>query len=207
MTPDPRRDTDPFATRADLPAPLTRGQRRARAIAAALLVVGLGAGLAISTARQTTPAGGASSMGGMDMGASNADMIGIRLRDIDGRELTLPGGTPGAVMLMARRGCPGCVPAARDLARAAADVSPSPSLTFVGTDPVETRADFRAFDRAAGGLDARYALDDRSASVAQQLGAPGVGTVVVYDGRGTVVARVSRGPRQAAAVERELHRL
>lgn len=203
---EPTRDSDPFAREENRPDPLTREQKRMRTLVAVLLVGGLVAGLAFSTARQTTPSGGASSMGGMAMGGNQADMVGVTLRDIEGRELALPGGTPGAVMFMARRGCPACVEEAKSLTRAAADVSPAPSITLVGTDPVETRSDFRAFDRAAGGLEVRYALDDRSGSVAQQFGAGGAGTIVVYDGSGMILKRLRPGPRAYLAVERALHR-
>lgn len=206
MMSESRRDKDPLASGANRAAPLTPAQKRNRTLATVLLIVGLVGGLAFSTVRQTTPAGGgASTMGGMNMVGSNAGMVGVTLRDIDGRKLVLPGETPGVVMFMARRGCPACVTIARGLARAATDVKPRLSLTLVGVDAIETREDFRAFDRAAGGLDARYALDDRSGSVAGQFGAREAGTVVVYDRSGMIRERVPPGPGQAAAVERAVH--
>lgn len=177
-----------------------------RRLATALLLLAFGGGLAITTARQSTPAGMAG-MGGMDSGSGDMDMIGLELRDVDGRRLALPGGMPGAVLFMARRGCPACVGTARTLNRLAADVVPRPNLTLVGTDPVETRADFRAFDRAAGGLDARYALDDRGSSIAGHFRADGAGTVVIYDRSGMVRARLEPGPRQAAEIRDALRDL
>lgn len=201
---EPGRDDDPLAGSSVAAAPLTASQKRTRTLITLLLVGGLGAGLALSTIRQTTPSGGTSNMGGMKMGSD--DRIGIALRDIEGRPLNLPGGTPGAVMFMAANGCPGCADTARRLVRAAADVEPAPVLTLVSTDPVDTRADFRRFDRDAGGLPVRYALDDRSGSVAQQFGARENGAVVAYGRSGMIRDRIGPSPRPAAALERALHR-
>lgn len=110
-------------------------------------------------------------------------------------------------MFMATSGCPGCADAARQLVRASVDVEPAPVLTLVSTDPVDTRADFRRFDRDVGGLPVRYALDDRSGSVAQQFGVRENGTVVVYNRSGTVRNRIKPSSRQITAIERALHRL
>lgn len=199
------RDEDTVRPRAVPAPPLTRRQKRIRRLVTVLLIAGLVGGLALSTVKQSTPSGSASSMAGMDM-SGGAARVSVRLRDVDGRPMELPGGSAGAVLFMARRGCPDCPGVAQRLVRAARDLSPSPAITLVGIDPVETASDFRAFDRAAGGLGVRYVLDDRGRSVAQQLGAREVGAIVVYDRRGMIRRRLEPGPRQAAEIDRVLHR-
>lgn len=205
------RDEDQLARRRPPAAPLTPAQKRTRALITVLLIGGLVGGLAWSTVKQTTPSGSTSSMGGMKMGSGmnmgTGDMVAISLRDVDGRRFDLPGRAPGAVLFMAAAGCPECGAIAARLAQAADDVRPRPELTLIGTDPVDTREDFRRFDRAAGRLPVRYALDDRGGSVAGQFGAGENGTVVVYRRNGMIVRRLPPGPRQARAFERALHRL
>ena len=165
--------------------------------------VALVGGLALATVRETVPTGGAASMPSMRM-QPGADHLGISLRDVDGRPMRMPDGRAGAVLVMATHGCGDCLNIAKRLDAAASRAPSRPAVALVGVDTEEGRQDFERFDRAAGGLDARYALDDASGSITRLLGARELGTVVVYDPQGMVIERVRPGTRQATRVEAAL---
>lgn len=180
-------DHDPWAT-ADPPA-LTRRQRRLRRLGLLAGFALLAGGLAVSTMRQTVPAGGSEAMSGMKM-SPGMDHVGVTFRDLRGTTVDLPGGRPGAVLFMATDGCPFCIDAARKLAADLEEAGPQFQLTLVSLDTEESRGDFERFDRAAGGLDAHYALDDASASISSLFDVRRPGVAVVYDRDGMVLRRI-----------------
>ena len=198
---DADRDEDVFATG---PAPpLTTRQRRFRAAVGAGAIVALVAGLALTTARETVPAGVTGTTAGMDMGPGMKH-VGLVARDIEGRQFALPSDRMGAVLFMSTEGCGGCVGIARALDEAVARARADLDLTIVSVDTEETAASFARFDAAAGGTDARYALDDASGSIAGQFGVRELGTIVVYDREGMVLETLAPGPGQAAALRRSI---
>ena len=166
------------------PSHLSQRQRRLRVLGGFGFVVLLAVGLGITTARESVPAGGSSSMTGMAM-EPGMEHVSVELRDVGGQEFALPGGQPGAVLFMSTRGCADCLALARRIS-AASRSRPGFSLTFVSLDTEETRADFAAFDAAAGDVAARYALDDAEGSIARSFGVYEPGTIVVYDSAGMI---------------------
>jgi hypothetical protein len=189
---------DPWARTGPAP-PLSREQRRRRLLVVALLAGALIAGLAITTAEESVPSG-ATSMPGMDMGSG---MSGgeITLRDIEGDSFTLPGGREGLIMFMSTRGCGGCVETARTVAAAAQTQDPPLPLTIVSVDTEESREDFERFDEEAGGLDARYALDDASGSIASHFGIRELNTVLRYGAQGLTTRIFEPGPDQITTIQ------
>jgi hypothetical protein len=184
---DGLRNEDELAAVSAAP-PLTPRQKRVR-LAATLVLLALGVGgLMWTTFRETVPAGGTPAMSGMTMDPG-MDHVALELRDVDGSSFEVPGGRPGAVMLMSTRGCGGCVQAARRLADATRARGPF-SLTLVSLDTEETKDDFARFDAAAGGIGGRYVLDDAAGSIARALDVFEPGMLVIYDRDGMVRARL-----------------
>jgi len=100
-------------------------------------------------------------------------------------------------------GCRPCVDSVRAAARAVLRSGASMDLTVVSVDSATDRRAVAGFARAAGSPSARYVIDDRSGSLASMFGASGLGTTIVYDARGVVVAR---SPATAGALSRDLRR-
>lgn len=160
----------------------------------ALLVVGaFVAGRAILNASEALPSGVAS--------GTEPDLNGdIALRDIVGRALRLPGGREGVIVFVATKGCGGCAGTARRVDAAAKAQQPPLALTVVVMDPGASKGDFERFDREAGGLQARYALDDTRGSIADHFGVLDANTVLAYSEQGLTTGLIESGPDQVGTI-------
>lgn len=173
------------------------------AIVAAVVVVAFVASVVMSTRSASVPVGASGSMAGMSMGAGR---LMVTMRDVSDRTVRLPGGRPGVVVFAEARRCEPClagVRAARDALRKA---PVGAQLIVVMADSGTSRADVRAFARSVGPGPARYVVDDRTGALSSMLGASSLGSAVVYDARGRVVARPDAGSRQIVAVLRTVDR-
>lgn len=168
-----------------------------------MLVAGFVAWVVLSGSRSSIPVGAQGSMPGMAMPSSPGGGGSMTLRDIAGRTLRVPGGRAGAVVFAAPRNCEACLASSR-AARAAAQRNPPARLVVVMADPATSREEVRTFAAAVGGPPARYVVDDRSATLAGMYDPPGLGGVVVFDRRGSIVERMASGSarRIAAALRR-----
>lgn len=146
------------------------------------------------------------SMPAMPMPAAGGDRLALTMRDVDGREVRLPGGRPGVVVVANAGRCDACrnaVRAARDaLARSAVGAQ----LIVVMGDAATTRPEVAAFARSIGSSPARYVIDDRNGSLTSMLGARQLADALVYDRGGRVVARPEPGSRQLVSALRNVRR-
>lgn len=115
--------------------------------------------------------------------------LALQMRDTDGRTVRVPGGRPGVVVLAMARGCGICVTSVRAAMTAVERSGPGVQLIVVMVDASTGRGDVAMFARSVGRPSARYVVDDRSNTIASMLGASGLGSTVVYDAGGRVVAR------------------
>lgn len=164
--------------------------RRSRwwAFAGAVTAAAFIALVVVSTESASVPVGASGAGSGMSMSMS-AGRLALRMRDIDGRTVRLPGGRPGVVVLAIARGCGICIRSVRAAMTAAGRGGADVQLIVVMLDASTGRGDVAAFARSVGPAQARYVVDDRSNTIASTLGASGLGSTVVYDAQGRVVAR------------------
>lgn len=157
-----------------------------------------------SASRSSVPAG-SSTMGGMGgMPMTQAGVIDFTARDVDGRPIALPGGRPGAIVVMQSGGCTPCLEAMRRLAAAARRVpAAGVSLTALSLQADDDRASLRRVAAAAGDPPMRYLVDDRNGMLAGMLDVSRLGAIIVYDARGaTLPIRKESVSGIAAALER-----
>lgn len=183
--------------------------RRSRWWTVAVLAIGVTIGVAIvrSSMSSSVPVGasGPGSMPGMSMPAQGGgDRLELTMRDVEGRELRLPGGRPSVVVVANAGRCDTC----RNAARAARDGlrrSAAAQLIVVMADVTTTRPQVAAFARSVGLPAARYVIDDRNGGLSSTIGGQ-LGETIVYDRRGRVVARLEPGSRQLAGALRRVRR-
>lgn len=156
---------------------------------AAPLVIGFVALLIVTTEQAAVPVGGSGAMSGMSMRDSSGDRIELTIRDVDGRALAIPDGRPGVAVFVQATGCPRCVQAVRAAAQALHDARGGGMLLVISVDASTSRSDLAQFASSAGEPAARYAVDDRTSTLANAFGATTLGEAVVYGPRGRVVER------------------
>lgn len=166
------------------------------AIGGVVVVIAFVASVVMSTRSASVPVGASGSMAGMSMGAGR---LMVTMRDVSGREVRLPGGRPGVVVFAEARRCKPCMAAVRAARDALREAPAGAQLIVVMTDSGTGRADVRAFARSVGPGPARYVIDDRNGGLSSMLGASSLGSAVVYDARGRVVARPDARLRQMVA--------
>jgi len=136
------------------------------------------------------------------LGVGSCRPIGLdgrHVREVSVREVQLPGGRPGVVVFAEARRCEPCLAGVRAARDALQATSARGQLIVLMTDSGTGRADVRAFARSVGPGPARYVIDDRNGGLSSMLGASSLGSAVVYDTRGRVVARPDAGSRQIVA--------
>jgi len=145
--------------------------------------------LVVTTERAAVPVGGSGATSGMSMQGSSGNRIDLRMRDVEGRPLQIPDGRPGVAVFVQATGCPSCVRAVRAAARALQEVHGGGMLLVIGVDSSTSRSDLAQFARSAGEPPARYAVDDRTSTLANMFGASLLGEAVVYGSSGQIVER------------------
>lgn len=184
--------------------------RRSRwwTVAVLALVAAIGFAVVRSSMSSSVPVGasGPGSMPGMSMPAqAGGDRLELTMRDVDGRELRLPGGRPSVVVVANAGRCDACRAAARAARDGVRRSAAAAQLIVVMADVTTTRPQVAAFARSVGLPAARYVIDDRNGGLTSTIGGQ-LGETVVYDRRGRVVARLEPGSRQLAAALRRARR-
>lgn len=133
----------------------------------------------------SVPVGASGPTGAMAMAGGR---LTLTMRDVNGGVLRVPGRGPG-VVVFAGTGCDVCRTAIRAATAAVSRFSERPRLVVVIVDASTSRGAIQALARSVGPSPARYVVDDRSNSLASTFGATGLGSIVVYDARGRIVAR------------------
>lgn len=173
-------------------------------IAVIALIVAVAVAVGRSAISSSVPVGAAGP--GSSLPRGDADRLALTMRDVDGREVRLPDGRPGVVVVANAGRCDACrnaVRAARDaVARLAADAQ----LIVVMGDASTTRPEVAAFARSVGSPPAYFVIDDRNSGLTSMLRVGQLGDAVVYDRGGRVVARPEPGSRQLISALRSARR-
>lgn len=175
---EPLEETPPDGPGAGLPRWLL--------VAGGLLAVGFVLSVVMSTRSAPVPVAPSGSMHGMSM---DAGPLALMLLDSSGRVVRLPDGRPSVVISAQAGDCVSCIAAvraARDAVNRAADKA---QLIVILASSKASKVGLAAFLRGVGSSSARYVINRPGSNLAAVLGSPGVGAAVVYDARGSVVAR------------------
>ena len=176
------------------------GARRSWVIGGLLTTVLFVAAVTLSTRSASVPVGESGSMAGMSMGADGR--VTVTMRDVNDRVVKLPGGRPTVVVFVSASACDICVTAVRAARDAVRQTTERAQLIVVMADATTSRADVDAITRSVGRSPARYVIDDRNSRLASMLGASSVGSAVVYDARGRVIAHSAMNTGTIAAALR-----
>ena len=174
-------------------------------IAVIAIVIAVGVAIVRSAVSSSVPVGasGGGSMPGMSMPQGGGDRLALTMRDGDGREVRLPGGRPGIIVVANAGRCDACRNAVRAARDAVVSSAVGAQLIVLMGDVATTRAEVAAFARSIGSSPARYVIDDRNGALTSMLGVGQLGDVVVYDRSGRVVARPEpESPRLVSALRR-----
>ena len=171
-------------------------------VLAAVAMAGFVAYVVVSAREAAVPVGASGSMPGMSMPMGGGGGVRFTTRDVNGDELRLPGGRPGAMVFVAARYCESCVAVTRAAAAAVRRVNGRAALIVVVMDAATSRDDIAEFARSARRPDARYVVDDRNGSVQSMLDAPALASAVIYNARGRIVARADADSRDWAKLLR-----
>ena len=169
-------------------------------IAVIAVVVAVAVALVRSAISSSVPVG-VSGPGGGD-----ADRLALTMRDVDGREVRLPDGRPGVVVVANAGRCDACRNAVRAARDAVARSAAGAQLIVVMGDAATTRPEVAAFARSVGSSPARYVIDDRNSGLTSMLRVGQLGDTLVYDRSGRVVARPEPRSRQLISALRNAKR-
>jgi hypothetical protein len=140
--------------------------------------------LAVISAQRTTNA----APGGADAAASSAAYAPpLRLTSIDGKQVSLPAGRPGMVMLSSSL-CTTCFLSVRDMGKLKSRLGRRVDAAFVSVDPGDSAATLADRRDSIGDPPIPFAIDT-SGTLATQYRITTLGTVVIYDAGGKIVER------------------
>jgi hypothetical protein len=157
--------------------------RRRRLVGFAIAgVVAIAVVLAIVAGRRPSDAG----VGRAEGRATS--FAALRLTSLDGKRIALPAGRPGMVMFSTSM-CVTCFVSARAMAEYRAGAHRRVDAAFISLDPGDSARTLAERRDAMGGTSLAFAIDT-SGALAARYGITVLGTVVVYDAAGRVVARM-----------------
>ena len=180
--------------------------RRSRwsTIAVIAVVVAVAVAVVRSAISSSVPVG--ASGPGSSLPRGDADRLALTMRDVDGREVRLPDGRPGVVVVANAGRCDACRSAVRAARDAVARSAAGAQLIVVMGDAATTRPEVAAFARSVGSPPARYVIDDRNSGLTSMLRVAQLGDALVYNRGGRVVARPEPGSRQLISALRNARR-
>jgi len=162
---------------------------------ASLLTLGL-AGVAaaalialVALAASRSGTGAATGGGGSGSGSGSGRAARLDVESLDGRRITVPRrGTPGALFFTVSS-CISCIPSAQALSALNERLGGKAEVTMVDIDPSDPPDYLRAWGSEVG--DPSYPLTiDTSGSAVRAYDIKALGTTVIYDARGRIVARM-----------------
>lgn len=112
----------------------------------------------------------------------------ISLTALDGERVVLPAGRPGALFFTVSS-CLSCVPSGQALGELKAELGNRADAIWIGIDPSDPPAAVRKRRRAMGNPPYPFAIDD-SGTLASRYRVQALGTTVIYDDAGEIVARL-----------------
>jgi cytochrome oxidase Cu insertion factor (SCO1/SenC/PrrC family) len=112
----------------------------------------------------------------------------LRLTSLDGKQIALPTGRPGMVMFSTSI-CVTCFVAARGMAQYRSDAPRRVDAAFVSVDPGDSARALAERRAAIGRASYPFAIDT-SGTLAARYRITVLGTVIVYDATGRIVARI-----------------
>jgi hypothetical protein len=154
-------------------------------VLAVALVGAVAVVLAVVSAQRSSSAGSSDPASG---GGSSDRVAPLRLATIDGKALALPRRRPGMVMF-STSGCLTCFVAAEHMAEFRADASRPVDAAFVSIAPGDSAQALADRQASIRPRPFPFAID-QTGTLAQQYRIAALGTVVVYDAAGRIVARV-----------------
>jgi hypothetical protein len=119
--------------------------------------------------------------------SSSASAAPVRLTSIDGQAVSLPAGRPGMIML-STSGCVSCFVSAKSMAKYVAEAPQRVDAAFISVDPGDSPETLAARRRTMGGAPYPFAIDT-TGHLLVDYGVTALGTVVIYDAAGTIVAK------------------
>ena len=153
-----------------------------------LLVLGVAALVVLGVAFAVASSPPATSGGSREGSAPSGYAAPLQLTSIDGEQIALPAARPGMVMFSTSF-CTTCFVSASFMARYRAEAPEPVDAAFVSVDPGDS-PDALADRRAAlRGRPYPFAID-RTGNLAARYGITALGTVIIYDAEGKIVARV-----------------
>ena len=123
-----------------------------------------------------------------DAGGSSDSVVPLRLAAIDGRALALPRRRAGMIMF-STSACLTCFVAARHMAEFKAEASRPVDAAFISIPPGDSTRALAERQASIGRRPFPFAID-QTGTLGQQYRIAALGTVVVYDSAGRIVARV-----------------
>jgi hypothetical protein len=111
----------------------------------------------------------------------------VRLTSIEGKQVSLPAGRPGMVMLSSSL-CTTCFLTVRDMGKLKSQLGGRIDAAFISVDPGDSAATLRDRRDSIGDPPIPFAIDT-SGTIAAEYNITTLGTVVVYDATGKIVER------------------
>jgi cytochrome oxidase Cu insertion factor (SCO1/SenC/PrrC family) len=111
----------------------------------------------------------------------------VQLKSIDGKQISLPAGRPGMVMLSSSL-CTTCFLTVRDMGTLEARLAGRVDAAFISVDPGDSPATLADRRASIGDPPIPFAIDT-TGTLAGQYHITTLGTVVVYDAAGKIVQR------------------
>lgn len=131
----------------------------------------------------------ASGRGGADVPNERASIGTLRLRTIDGDTVRRPGGRPGALFFSVSF-CLSCLPSAQALGEIKRQAGDRIDAAWVSMDPGDSPQALRERRRMIGDPPYPFTIDT-SGTLAERFGITSLGTTIVYDRAGRIVARLT----------------
>jgi thiol-disulfide isomerase/thioredoxin len=160
--------------------------RAARWWVAGAVVLILGAGLLVASV------GGSGSPQAARVNSGEAgsgtEVAALTLDSLEGKRLDVPSGRPGALFFTVSS-CVSCIPSARALGELKAKLGDRADVVWVGIDPSDPPDAVRARRKSLGDPAYPFAIDG-GGTLAGRYGVTALGTTVVYNAEGRIVARL-----------------
>jgi cytochrome oxidase Cu insertion factor (SCO1/SenC/PrrC family) len=179
------------APRGPAPSPLERSptpkpSRRALIVGVAAMAA-IALVLVVALMQRSSNAGNGDPV---DLGAAQeaaTNLTPFRLTSLDGERVSLPTGRPGMVMFSGTS-CTTDIPSAQDMAEFTKRAKGKVDAAYVSVDPSETPGTLADRREAIGEAPYEFAIDT-SGDLAAQNQITTLGTVIVYDAAGKIVAK------------------